>query len=920
MNIKEIEITPRFQKEITVGLIQLHSPFFSEIDMLWNEKGSVLGLNEKTKVGYKKRVVGLMSIFNFINSHAPEIDIIVIPEYSFVLSDKGIFEDDKNTLDLCKRFAASSKVMLIGNYYDDTKRTSESFCLIPEEYLSDKSNTLNGVGFFTASKYSRTSYDSEFLISIEDVPENETHILRMWWNTNNGKRAYIQIFTCKDYLYFTSIDPLRRWPNIIDMDHPGMIFSLLCSSDVRTFENHAMVLLRDANYQTGVKSIVSCFCNAVQVGKSNPAKRTSACGRSQIISPIDIPIQNKPCLCSEAEGLIISRINPFKAISKPTMTGEREANSVILSSNKFELITDDQNELVTLEGKDSPPKKHIGYVINPYVLYSMGFKRLYGFLRSQNYQKFKNDAKQRFSRLPNLSIAMHGVYGIHDVLSLSWEEFHDHESAREILKLRFWPMARKEEELDEESLGCCFVERFIKFHGIEMLKENLDGVRRIKSDDENFRREIRDIMINDPPEEKKLQELIEQKILLKTVFDTSDMSESERLSGKMEFLVLIRLIGNMKELFSKNIKKTFESTLLPILINDDKIRTIEEISAERTSYIDADYILHFVGNIKDLNKLVLDTIHDVKAFLPEEQSFLCKTMVVLPAEPLAEAAHPSLIEQQKIMASESSKRHIINVWKNISDNEHELINNIIPSSLHNVHERFYRHCGQAFYMADLYSRNHLHNDNHWMGDFYSLLYAVTASIGGQSIGYEIPYTDFERLIRNFVMSLAKQIESTLSSGFNYACLFGEINPAMFESALSRFLFMLTSKNKAFSIDKVEIGSAALAFEKMNLFSRKDDLQNKFKNFLKKNICNLEKEEDEFNALYSIIPLLRSFGMDLTELSKAVKKFSAIRNAVTHHNTEEQLDPGAVIEGVFFGLRFLDDMSSIISENKSYSHK
>lgn len=910
MKIQKLILNPPFEQEFTVGLAQIRSPFFDDVDKIRQESGHTLGLSEKTASNYKDRIIQLHNMLDEVSRNFREINILVIPEYAFLKSDRGILIEGKNTFEICEEFVSQSKIILIGNYYDESRRASVSFLIIPQEYVKEPFQTVNEYNVYTffAEKYTRTSYDADFLAPI-DLENDESQIIQAWWKPKNSNTdGYFEILTCKDYLFFTSIEPLRTIPDVIRIDFPGVLIAPLCSPDIITFESRALVLLRDIDNKTGSKSLVSCFCNATTQHKQIANFTNPICGHSQVISPVDTHRQVNPYLKTGLEGLIVATINPFKSLERPTPTTEREANAVLISSKAYEFVKLNNDTIfhIVEHGRSSRP--HTGYIINPTVLQKIGFRRVYGLLRLNDYQKFKQMTKIRFCKYPELAIAFHGIYGIYDLLSLSWEEFFDQTSAREILKLRLWPFLKEASDLDENHFACCYIERFIKFHG-QIIDEDVNIASLRIDGDDTFRQKFRDFMLGTKPDDELLQELIGSNILFPTSFDTSDISDQERRSGKIEFLIFVGINETDASGTKRKAKKEFDHALLETLKSDHRVRTIEEVSADRSGYVEVDYILHFVGDIADLNGLIIEQLQNHQNVPSEEIMFRCKTMVIIPAEQISASRHPALLEETKIKSIESNILSIINEWKRLEQDEDKLINDIVPNCIHFIKETVLRQMLQSYFLADTVTRTYLSKDSHWMPAFFKMLYAISAGIGGYKVEYNISPSFSMLLCTPFVLSLSKEVECAIVIALKKICDNVDISVKELETDLNDLISFFKAEGRL-SIDRMEIGTVGLVLEKLNSLSKEKYIE-QVKKWLIDTKRNTENDICARMEIYNKITKYLEL-IDLIKTAKDLQKFSKIRNAFSHAREPEDVKPDEIMEGVFSGLRILDQVDQMLS--------
>lgn len=832
MKSEDVEISEGLGQTITVGVLQLKSPFYDEIVMNRGAKGKIFCVDDETEESYRKRIKKIQNIIEELEN-IDHIDILVLPEYAFLGNDRVLSGGTKSTIQKLEEFSNKNKTIVIGNYYNYDNRASESFVVLPERYTPFCKYVA--MKQYHGIKQTVSTYDDDVLKPFDKIKEEDAKVLKFWWAPKGTTtKAYFQILTCKDFLYFTSLKPLREWPDIINLDYPGIIISPISSPEIKPFESRAMALLRDINIKTGVKSIVSILCNAVTINCQTKSKKNTPCicGQSQIISPIDLEREKKPSLKKGNEGLIIATINPFKSIIKPTPTSERESNAVLLSASEYDILESEDDTIKLIETSSS--REHMGVVVHPKALKKLGLKKIYGLLRVDDYYKIKDRIQERFKLFENLAIPIHGVYGIHDILTFSYEEFYDSDSGREFLKTRLWPIFEEDAYFDEHHFGCCTVEKVIKYHGID-LKNKEPVLPAYTSEEYEMKKRLREIILGKEVGEEIIKKYKQDNILIETALDTSDISDKEKNEGKLEFLVVIILSSLDRGPQSEGIHDKFEKKFLPYLKNDNRIRTIEKINSEQKGFAEGDYMLHVVGDLADLNDVVIEKIH--KLF----EKGIGGTRVIIPAEHLSYNNWPSLLEIGRISAIESQIIDIVNKWKKIEKDSERTMQEIMPSTINLLDESTRTLVRSIHYHADTLSKIYLPSNDKWMDDMYSLIYGATSAIGQRKIGLDIvDDTKLYNYCRDFINDIGRAIEKELVEIFYHIGDAYGISEDDIEAIANLATKVVKGREGKFRIDDIEIGTVGYAIESLNGLYTK----NKYRTKIEKEFRSVFGEDEE----------------------------------------------------------------------------
>jgi len=139
---------------------------------------------------------------------------------------------------------------------------------------------------------------------------------------------------------------------------------------------------------------------------------------------------------------------------------------------------------------------------------------------------------------------------------------------------------------------------------------------------------------------EKEKDLFDQWIFLQVKCD-SDVYPEDKECGLEEYLVFVDIYPSGDK-HTRLVNKEFRKNILPLLISDDKIRTIElcgDYQNGDQSY-DGSYIIHLVGTLGDVRNIILNSIHGTATSI----DIRCRTFVVPAAEPLSSDKHVYLSE------------------------------------------------------------------------------------------------------------------------------------------------------------------------------------------------------------------------------------------------------------------------------------
>lgn len=620
ITIKPINLNEKyFNKNIIIASFQIKSPFYDEIDTSFQ----VSNITKKNYEARKEKIRKILDSLDKYNERKKEkINIVVFPEYS--VPEELMVE--------IKRFVNKNSIIFIGNFYNQNEEASTTFIHLPEKW-SDKE-------VYFANKISQSNYDKKVLSDVSDKV-----IYKIFWTPKDvDSTGYIQVFTCKDFLMYTSVWGVQQHPQCIDLDNPGIIIIPMSTPDIDTFKCKALTLLRDSNEYPGKKTVVSVLCNATDI--KNQYNGVGICGGTQFVAQEDRHNDEKVVLDKGFEGCIIAKINPFNVIVNPSPVGH-DANSII---NKIEILKIDENH----ELKKFISPIHNGVIVNPFVKINRGQKKVYALMKHNNYKELianKSNLKDKFDKS---SIGIYLIYGYYDLLIKSYEQAPDDE-IKSVIQLRLYPLINDDGVYDNFSYF--IVKNPVKIRGVNLLQ--LNEAEKNPTCCKDYLTDIIDIDQGKSVSKEKLDSMEKNNICLKTKYDLSYITKQEMEENKSEYLVFIDIFGNSTH--EKNIE-LFEKDVLDDFINDEKIRTIERVLTSKESRVKADYIIHIVASSSELNEIVFGKIN-----ARGSNNYYCKTHVVGLSNRLAGNTFPvsweddigDYFERQVIYMMQQCKKFIV---------------------------------------------------------------------------------------------------------------------------------------------------------------------------------------------------------------------------------------------------------------------
>jgi len=587
-----------FKEPFYVCNIQLRTPFWSEVFRGSNDNNNYIGWNKESLEKRKKKIINILDeIKRLYIDHNINLRFIVFPEYSV----------ESCMIPFLESFSKNNNVVVIAGDYDQRYRNSYACVIYPHN---------GGVAIAKQFKLSPSRFDEKYLSPVADA---DRRIIRFTLSDGiDGESVNIMtVFMCYDFLEYTC--------PTIDRNRSGLYIALMCSPRIDEFYGLSYFIIRSIK---GHKSNVILLCNSAD----NPPNKKSlnkygSCGETQIVSPSENKL---PKLGRFSEGGILAKINLNTANLKPTTF---EHTPVIDCVKLFAL-----NEKGFIrESENNSSNTHI--VINPNaVLQLLGLQRIYALYCIKSYARVLS----AFQYVPMQS---NGVFGIYDILIRSYEENMDFFERRLSCHLGDKYNDLRDDDLPTRKVYS--VRYVVKYRGKDLCKiesgdikslDDFSGLEAfyIENNISDIKNKMRDMNIG----QKKEEELVNKSIFLQVTCD-SDLYPEDKERGYEEYLVFIDLYPTG----DKNINlvnKEFRKSILPALIDDDKIRTIEICGDHQNSesLYDGSYIIHLIGSLIDVRNVIINSIHE------EARSFniRCRTFVVPAAEPLSSDKHIYLDE------------------------------------------------------------------------------------------------------------------------------------------------------------------------------------------------------------------------------------------------------------------------------------
>lgn len=639
IQIKEVLLGDKIlqKKDIGIAVVQMMSPFYNELKVIRGDAYPILGWDEKA---FEKRRNRIGRILSNISRLDRSVDFLIFPEYAV----------HQSMLDMFYEYSDKYECICLVNYYEVNKRANITKIIFPNKYL-------NGEREFDQYKLLPSDGDVDLLRKTDalfDRASVENCFYRFFWDKKVGKesiRHYFQVFNCIDYLQFSN--------DYVDMENPGLIFIPACTNGVSEFYAIGDLLLRKSLVGVAKKSLISVFCNnSHMIGADDVGK-----GGSCIIASKSK--QASVLMDSSKECVLIADTNCLTQKVQPTLIGAANTsiNSVVM------LEVDENADLIEYEpsGKSLP-------VINPNIFNELRLNRYYFLYRSASYVKLKK-------LLKDLTVGSAGIFGFHDILIKARDESYQY-----VLLRISQTMKKNKSGFDVEGPEVFRVIEQLKFRGL--IKSEIElgkGVNYFYLRNEID--QIKKLFFGCNIELSKYSEYIGKRVFLKDIYP-DDLTEVDEKNGYSEFHVYLILRNNRYD-SSADIRSVFEDKVLKYLYENQKVKTIEAIEAEKTKVrsqiSEASYILHIVGSVKDAKDVVvrLSEIYDAI------DGYTCQTRVVPIAEIISDDKFECLFET----ITNTNPHDAEVIWRIISNNmvnqKPFLIKRLSSEQMHEIAELYH---------------------------------------------------------------------------------------------------------------------------------------------------------------------------------------------------------------------------------------
>ena len=571
-------------------------------------------------------------------------------------------------------------------------------------------------------------------------------------------------------------------------------------------------------------------------------------------------------------------------------------------------------------------ERRTGVVINPRVFENLALRRVYGFMKVENYWQLKEKLQDFFEQNEAAAIGIHGIYGYHDILIQSYEPASEDPKTR--LKVRLWPIINNEKNFKQEYFGWAEVRGIIKYHNI-LIKENPKTFW--SSDEVDRYKKFFKPVITRKIARNILEDMLDKNICIKTKYDKSDITDEEKERGETEFLILVEVNEGMGAALA-NPEMIFEETILKNLLNDPKagprVRTVEKIAPCKESFIKGNFILHVVGRLKDLNEIVLEKIHKESI---KYEMIQCKTQVIIPAEPIVENKLPVLLERSLPPIKARRILEIVTQCKTKINDEYvippsefiypfsfSMIDESYRDIIIKVYEKFYD------LIDDYYG-----GDKHLLAEMLRFLYGIAEAFvldGGEKIKSCKTFKDRRSIL---VKNIGEKIEESLSQVFDRVIKSCSLSENEFNELLNLAIRIKMGRMGDFNCKVVSIGKTAMALravEGVFLDERKAEKAIK----IAESVIGVEKAKqkiDKLNELYTefkkwFAPVIsQEIYKKLTGITVGnLEGIANVRNLFSHAGRSEEakiLEISSklpdILQGVRQGIRYLEHINTRFNE-------
>jgi hypothetical protein len=553
--------------EITVFAVQLKSPFYDELSESSTPENNVFAWKPDSQRMFpilrRERIRNLLADLKIITKKR-KINILVFPEYSL---------EDKSLVDL-ENFCKENKIIVVGGYYDFSRRLSVATILIPGH---------DSVLKHSQFRWSVSKGDADY---VAHEPRNIPTFTKFLWSATapNGdiRQHFLHVFVCLDFL----TSALQT----VDVSVPGLVIAPLSSSRVEEFYGISSALIRSVE---GFQSIVVILCNSTD---TNRAKQILiSCGKTQFVGPGS---KANHVIEPYREAGLLATLNFDSLLTIPTRISSEPY--VVTSQTTFSI--DALGHIIEPEGINAEYLE-----VNPNILISeIGLHRTYALCVMNNYYPFRTNIKSHY-----VPITIHGIFGGYDVLVQAHEEswgFFD-------MRLQYYLGSDYDGLKAKQEPDHYEVTHVIKHRKRLLMKVGQNGFESNNSYHglSNFLQEnlknLRNIMLRRPIDNNVKKELLEHNVIY-PVASSSDITPEEKSNGQEEFLVFVTLPGNDTD--KRIIVPTFQNNVLIPLMNDERVRTLEfcaEGGSDGAQGFTGYYLLHVVGRLDDLRDIIIDRIH-----------------------------------------------------------------------------------------------------------------------------------------------------------------------------------------------------------------------------------------------------------------------------------------------------------------------
>lgn len=576
--------------------------------------------------------------------------------------------------------------------------------------------------------------------------------------------------------------------------------------------------------------------------------------------------------------------------------------------------------------KADQKRNHIGVVINPLVFKNLALRKVYGFKRVNDYWTLKEKLRSHSYKNNDFSIAIHGIYGYHDILIQSYEP--SSESGKTRLTLRLWPILSDENDFNREIFGLAEVNSVMKYHGIK--SEELET--RFSSEDiHEYKKYFKAITTGDEIDNSVLNEMLKKNICIRTQYDLSDISDEEHKKGCTEFLVLVE-VEEISDLAIPP-EDFFEEKILNSLLDEHGhyVRTVERLRPNKESFIRAHFIIHVVGYLKDLNEIILNHIHR-KSINYEE--FQCKTQVVIPAEQITENRLPILLEESIPPTKANRILDIIKICQKKINDEYIIPPSrlIYPFAVYTISEHDRDNITKLYEKFDSMIFDYYNKDTDYCIKLYRFLYGIAEVLALAKLNDSRGIASckvFKSERSQFINTVGEKVEDTLKQVFHEVMKDCELKEDEFNSLVNLAIELLMNQKGHFDCKIINIGNSETGLRAVEGICRNEEKITKARQKAKV-IDTLTDETIDNNIellckIYS--ELVKWFApstpkdmykkpMEITLMN--LKDFSSVRNLFSHGlGTEDEKvqyiydNLSDILHRVFQGIRYLEHINKRI---------